>query len=218
MPIAPAVARVATGRRISWFRTARILFSLSPLILVHFAMIAVPFVEFSWWSVLAAFIVTRIAGLGVTVGLHRYCSHRAVQDLARDALSARGGRLHRPAKGPALVVHAPSPAPPPFRQPGDPHSPVVDGFLYGHMGWLFAQRPHHPDESVVHDLTKYPELVWLDRLWMVPGLLLAARLLRDRWLGQAGDRLLPERGLDVPGHVRGELDRPPRRAAAVQHR
>jgi stearoyl-CoA desaturase (delta-9 desaturase) len=31
-----------------------------------------------------------------------------------------------------------------------------------------------PDERIVRDLSKYRELVWLDRLWLVPGLLLAA--------------------------------------------
>jgi stearoyl-CoA desaturase (delta-9 desaturase) len=50
----------------------------------------------------------------------------------------------------------------------------VDGFWYGHVGWLFARDLMHPDYRVVRDLARYPEVVWLDRLWMVPGLLLAA--------------------------------------------
>ena len=56
----------------------------------------------------------------------------------------------------------------------DPHSPVVDGFIHGHMGWLFTRDMTKPDERLVRDLAKYPELVWLDRLWVIPGLLLAA--------------------------------------------
>jgi stearoyl-CoA desaturase (delta-9 desaturase) len=50
---------------------------------------------------------------------------------------------------------------------------VVGGFLHGHMGWLFTQDLMHPDERPVRDLAKFPELVWLDRLWLIPGLLLA---------------------------------------------
>jgi stearoyl-CoA desaturase (delta-9 desaturase) len=42
------------------------------------------------------------------------------------------------------------------------------------MGWLFVNDLTHPDTEVVRDLATYPELVWLDRLWMIPGLLLAA--------------------------------------------
>ncbi len=56
----------------------------------------------------------------------------------------------------------------------DPHSPVVGGFWHGRIGWMFASDFTTPDKRIVHDLAKYPELVWLDRLWMVPGLLLAA--------------------------------------------
>jgi stearoyl-CoA desaturase (delta-9 desaturase) len=56
----------------------------------------------------------------------------------------------------------------------DPHSPVIDGFWYAHIGWLFSRDLTTFDRSLVKDLTKYPELVWLDRLWMLPGLLLAA--------------------------------------------
>ena len=31
-----------------------------------------------------------------------------------------------------------------------------------------------PDHSSVRDIAKYPEMVWLDRLWMAPGVLMAA--------------------------------------------
>src|SRR6188508_1323557 len=68
---------VAAPARPAWYRVTRIALSLSPLLAVHFALLAIPFVEFTWWSVLAIFIVTRIAGLGITVGLHRYFSHRS---------------------------------------------------------------------------------------------------------------------------------------------
>ena len=174
MSIAPAVAPAATVKFLSaWFRATRIGLSLSPLIAVHLALIAIPFLEFSWWYLLAIFVLTRIAGLGVSIGLHRYCSHRAFKTsrVVHFLLAAAGCCALQ--KGPLWwsvhhrLHHRHS------DEPGDPHSPVVDGFLYGHVGWLFANDLMHPDESVVHDLKKYPELVWLDRLWMVPGLLIA---------------------------------------------
>lgn len=175
MSIAPAVAPAAiVGFLSAWFRATRIGLSLSPLIAVHLALIAIPFLEWSWWYLLAIFVLTRIAGLGVSIGLHRYCSHRAFKTsrVVHFLLAAAGCVALQ--KGPLWwsihhrLHHRHS------DEPGDPHSPVVDGFLYGHVGWLFANDLMHPDESVVHDLKKYPELVWLDRLWMVPGLLVAA--------------------------------------------
>ena len=174
MSIAPAVAPAAiVGFLSAWFRATRIGLSLSPLIAVHLALIAIPFLEWSWWYLLAIFVLTRIAGLGVSIGLHRYCSHRAFKTsrVVHFLLAAAGCVALQ--KGPLWwsvhhrLHHRHS------DEPGDPHSPVVDGFLYGHVGWLFANDLMHPDESVVHDLKKYPELVWLDRFWMVPGLLIA---------------------------------------------
>ena len=37
-----------------------------------------------------------------------------------------------------------------------------------------GRRNFPTDYSKIRDLAKYRELVWLDRLWMLPGLLLAA--------------------------------------------
>src|SRR5262245_44384498 len=68
--------RIATPRP-AWYRVARIAFSLSPLLLVHLALVAVPFVPATLWSLVLLLVVSRVAGLGVTIGLHRYFSHRA---------------------------------------------------------------------------------------------------------------------------------------------
>jgi stearoyl-CoA desaturase (Delta-9 desaturase) len=154
-------------------RACRIAFSLSPLIAVHLALLAIPFIEFSWWYLLWMVVLTRIAGLGVSAGLHRYFSHRSFKTTRwfQFLLGAAGCTALQ--KGPLWwavhhrLHHRHS------DEPGDPHSPVQDGFIYGHVGWLFARDLMHPDETVVHDLTKHPEIVWLDRLWMIPGLLLA---------------------------------------------
>ncbi|MBY0513303.1 MAG: hypothetical protein K2P78_05260, partial [Gemmataceae bacterium] len=50
--------------RTTWARRGRIAFALSPLVGVHLALVAVPFVEFSWLSVLLVFGVTRVTGFG----------------------------------------------------------------------------------------------------------------------------------------------------------
>ena len=158
----------------TWYRATRIALSLSPLLAVHFALLAIPFIEWSWWYLLWILVVTRIIGVGITVGFHRYFSHRSFKTPRwfQFLLACAGCTALQ--KGPLWwaihhrLHHRHSDT------PEDPHSPVVDGFLYGHMGWLFARDLMNPDEKIVHDLTKYPELVWLDRLWMLPGLLLAA--------------------------------------------
>jgi stearoyl-CoA desaturase (Delta-9 desaturase) len=112
-----------------------------------------------------------VIGLGITAGFHRLFSHRSyktsrpVQFLIGVAgcLALQKGPLWWAAKHRSHHQHS--------DEEQDPHSPVVDGFWHGHMGWLFGLDQLRVDRGLIKDLAKYPELVWLDRLWMVPGLL-----------------------------------------------
>jgi len=147
---------------------------VGPLCLVHLALFAIPFVSFSWWAVAAIPLVGFFVGFGVTIGFHRFFAHHAFKTsrpfqfllaFAGSAALQKGllwwvihHRLH----------HRHS------DEPDDPHSPVRDGFWHAHAGWLLSRELLDPDRAVVKDLMKYPELVWLDRLWMLPGLVLAA--------------------------------------------
>ncbi len=180
VPIAEAMPPPAAPRsRITVGRVLRIAFDLTPLVGVHLAVLVLPFiptlgVQFSWMSVLLVFIVTRIAGFGVTAGLHRYFSHHAFKTSRwfQFLLGAAGCTALQ--KGPLWwaahhrLHHKHS------DKEHDPHSPVLGGFWHGHVGWLFSQDLMHPDPKLTRDLAKYRELVWLDKLWMVPGVLLAA--------------------------------------------
>jgi stearoyl-CoA desaturase (delta-9 desaturase) len=49
----------------------------------------------------------------------------------------------------------------------DVHSPVRWGFWHSQFGWLYDQNGH-TDYARVKDLAKYPELVVLNKLWLVP--------------------------------------------------
>src|SRR5260370_38094250 len=54
----------------------------------------------------------------------------------------------------------------------DVHSPRRHGFLYSHVGWIFA-RPHNTTDLVkVADFARYPELMWLHGYEIVPAFLL----------------------------------------------
>jgi len=48
-------------------------------------------------------------------------------------------------------------------QEEDVHSPSQSGFLWSHIGWITSQRNYPTDYEKVRDLTKYPELVFLNR-------------------------------------------------------
>jgi stearoyl-CoA desaturase (delta-9 desaturase) len=55
----------------------------------------------------------------------------------------------------------------------DVHSPVLRGFLYAHVGWIFVPCNNDTDFATVRDLARYKELVWLNRHPYLPAALLA---------------------------------------------
>jgi stearoyl-CoA desaturase (delta-9 desaturase) len=157
-----------------WYRAARIGLALTPLIAVHAALAGLFVVPPTLTGFVLLVVMTRVSGLGITVGFHRGLSHHAFKTSRwfRFVLAAAGCTALQ--KGPLWwVIH--------HRQhhthsdvPGDVHSPVVDGLWHAHSGWLFTRDLMRPDFGTVRDLTRYPELVWLERLWLVPAVLAAA--------------------------------------------
>ncbi|MGZ6371265.1 MAG: acyl-CoA desaturase [Bdellovibrionota bacterium] len=51
--------------------------------------------------------------------------------------------------------------------PEDLHSPSQKGFWWGHMGWVLSYRSNETKWDLVKDLTKYPEILWLNRHWLL---------------------------------------------------
>jgi stearoyl-CoA desaturase (Delta-9 desaturase) len=100
---------------------------------------------------------------GVCAGYHRYFAHRAFKTsragqfilacLAQS--SAQRGVLWWAAKHRWHHLHSDTEQ--------DVHSPARHGFLYAHLGWIFARHHNATNHDQVADLAKFPELVWLDR-------------------------------------------------------
>lgn len=128
-------------------------------------------------DMVAVFLVTfPLRAFGITAGYHRYFAHRSYQTsrafrfvlavlgslaLQKGVLwwAAQHRRHHRWTD-----------------RAGDPHSPVRDGFWRAHMGWFLAADAPVLDPAAVPDLAREPELMWLDRWFVVPPLVLAVAL------------------------------------------
>jgi stearoyl-CoA desaturase (delta-9 desaturase) len=67
-------------------------------------------------------------------------------------------------------------------EPADIHSPIQRGFWFSHVGWSTSDESGPADTSTIRDLTRFPELVAIDRSKHLPGILLAAILF---WVGGA---------------------------------
>jgi stearoyl-CoA desaturase (Delta-9 desaturase) len=161
-------------------------------VLIPFAALiaAVP-IAWGWglgWTDLAlAAGFYLVAALGVTVGYHRYFTHRAFK--ARRALRlglAVAGALA--AQGPVISWVADHRRHHAFSdRDGDPHSPwlfgtgpvaLAKGFWHAHMGWMFERVSTNADRFAP-DLQADRELRVIDRLapwWIVASLVLPAAL------------------------------------------
>jgi stearoyl-CoA desaturase (delta-9 desaturase) len=132
-----------------------------PFLLVHLGVVAVPFVGWSWAALCGAAVLYVVRMLGITVFYHRGFAHRAFKmtrpvQLAGAILGAAAGQ-----RGPLWWVATHRGHHRYTDRPGDPHSPVIDGFWQSHAGWLF--RPPAAPPGKVSDLARFPELRLVDR-------------------------------------------------------
>jgi stearoyl-CoA desaturase (delta-9 desaturase) len=61
-------------------------------------------------------------------------------------------------------------------QPGDVHSVRLDGFWHSHMLWILTRQHAQTDWDRIKDFSKYPELRWLNKYFLVPPIALAVAL------------------------------------------
>jgi stearoyl-CoA desaturase (delta-9 desaturase) len=131
------------------------------------------------WAVCALLFTVRM--LAITVGYHRLLCHRAFRAgrLVQFALALVGASAaqHGPLWWASIHLrhhrHADSPL--------DPHSPRR-GLFWSYLGWNLCRKYDGTDLSYVRHLTRFPELVWLERFdWIPPALLALATLVVGGW-------------------------------------
>ena len=132
------------------------------------------------WGLLGLWAVSHfLRAIGLTLTFHRYYAHRAFQ-------MNRGVRFVWTLIGTSAMQKGPlwwaghhvnhhrfS------DREGDPHSPAIRGLYYAHIGWFLDDTKNDrldPSNPVVRDFSKAPEIVWLDRYYFAPPLVLAVAL------------------------------------------
>jgi len=150
-----------TGSWRSYVRLTTVLFTM-----VHLAAILGAVWFWSWHGVALAVISYFVRMVVVTAAYHRYFSHRAFKtSRAFQFLLAIGAQT----AGQKGVIwwashhrwhhkHSDTPL--------DVHSAKLRGFWYSHVGWVLSSNWNETDRSMVKDLTKFPELRFLDRGFM----------------------------------------------------
>jgi len=146
---------------------------------VQASAVLVFFVPFTWGLVALRAASHFSRAVGLTLAFHRYFAHRAFQmnRAARFFWTFVGTAAMQ--KGPLWwaghhVNHHRF-----ADRDGDPHSPMVSGVYYAHIGWFLNDARHDRLEAtnpVVRDFSTAPEIAFLDRYFFVPPLLLAATM------------------------------------------
>ena len=154
---------------------------ISPLrapgfLLMHAACLLVIWSGVSWVALYTCIGLYLLRTFGITAGYHRYFSHRTYQTsrwfqflLALLGTSAaQQGPLwwaaHHRYHHKFSDTH------------DDVHSPSIQGFWWAHVGWILAPENHKPKYDMVRDLTRFPELLFLDKFYVLPPLALAVSL------------------------------------------
>src|ERR1051325_9093915 len=164
MSVTAVEAAQAKGWRHTYFNVLSI-----PFWGVHIlAVIGIAITGVSWGGLplVAAMYWPRM--FFVTGASHRYFSHRSFKTSRWFQFVLALGATFTAQKGPLWwaahhrLHHKLS------DQPGDLHSVVQSGFWWSHMGWILARDLEGTDMSRIKDFSKYPELRWLDKYWVVP--------------------------------------------------
>jgi stearoyl-CoA desaturase (delta-9 desaturase) len=150
------------------------LLSCIPFVLAHLSVLAIFFVPFHWYYVLACFLLYEARMFFVTAGYHRYFSHRSFKTsrvfqfvLAFLAMSSsQKGVLWWAAHHRHHHRYS--------DQDLDLHSPTLFGFWWSHVGWIVSDRYEGTRFDYIADFAKFPELRWLNKYYLVPPIALGA--------------------------------------------
>lgn len=157
-----------TDNTIDWLR-------IIPFIVLHLACLAVFWVDVSPVAVITAAFLYFIRMFAITAFYHRFFAHKSFKTsrpmqfifAAIGASSTQRGPIWWAAHHRQHHRHADTAS--------DPHSPN-DGLLWSHLGWFLTKRYFQADYRLVKDLTRYPELRWLDRFDIAMPVILAIAL------------------------------------------
>ncbi|SKA79900.1 stearoyl-CoA desaturase (delta-9 desaturase) [Prosthecobacter debontii] len=140
---------------------------------IHALALAAFFVKPDLTAILLCVGLFLLRKFGITGGYHRYFSHRSFKTsrwfqyvLAwLGGMSAQKGALWWAAHHRHHHQHS--------DQEDDIHSVKQQGFYWAHVGWILAPDYNDYDAKRVKDLTKFPELVFIDKYHFIPPMVLA---------------------------------------------
>lgn len=189
---APEAGSAATPDRKTW--TQQVVLTVFLIVPFLALVAAVPLAwgwGMSWRDVIIAVVFYAVSGLGVTVGFHRYLTHRSftARRPVRIGLAVAGSLALQASATQWVADHRRHHR---FSdKDGDPHSPwrygtsfraLSKGFFFSHVGWLYDWE--RTDEAkYAPDLVADPDISFISRtfIWWVTLSLLLPPLIGGLW-------------------------------------
>jgi stearoyl-CoA desaturase (delta-9 desaturase) len=142
--------------RVEWIRCI-------PFVVLHVGCFGVLLTGWSWFAVGAAIFLYFIRMFAVTGFYHRYFSHRTFSTSRawQFVLALWGGTCVQ--RGALWWAYTHRHHHQHSDEEVDKHSPRQHGFLWAHIGWITSAKNFPTDYRKVKDLSKFPELVFLNR-------------------------------------------------------
>lgn len=134
-----------------------------PFWLIHVLSLGVLAFPFEWKWVGLCLCLYFVRMFGITAGFHRYFSHRTYKMNRFWQFGMAWLATSSVQQGPLWWAahhrhhHRFS------DQPEDIHSPWQKGFWYSHCFWFLDGENDTTRMELIPDLTRYPELLWLNR-------------------------------------------------------
>jgi stearoyl-CoA desaturase (delta-9 desaturase) len=147
-----------------------------PFVLLHLMCVLVFWVGWSYIAVITAILFYCVRMVSLSGFYHRYFSHRTYKTsrAGQFVFAVLGNSCSQ--KGPLWWAahhrrhHVVSDT------EEDVHSPVRHGFIWSHVGWIFAKKNFGTNLNAIQDFAKYPELRFLDRFDLLVPLIAAAMM------------------------------------------
>jgi stearoyl-CoA desaturase (delta-9 desaturase) len=142
--------------KVDWQRTL-------PFLFLHLGCLAVIWVGFSWISAAAAVVLYIVRMFAITGFYHRYFSHKTFKTSrpVQFAFAVLGNSSMQ--RGPLWWAATHRHHHKHSDHEADIHSPVISGFVWSHIGWLTCMKNFPTAYKSIPDLSRYRELVFLNR-------------------------------------------------------
>ena len=146
--------------------------SAVPFVLVHLVGFAAIWTGITWQAIVLCVVLYWLRIFAIGAGYHRYFAHRSYATsrafqfvlAVLSQSTAQKSVLWWAAKHRHHHLHSDTVT--------DVHSPRHKGFFYSHVGWIFDRRHDTTDLVKIADFARYPELMWLHKLELVPAITL----------------------------------------------